>query len=263
MFQSIIAESKASKKIQQQVSKTILDVKPVVLQAPPGTGKTFIAKLIHAQSQLKKGAFAEIDCAKLPRNEAGLVNQLGIIPISGRGTLLIDNVHLLSKQEWERLIRYLKKGGESSFEENDIFQFLTSDSWARLIIASPNKINLSDIDNHNIKLVTLAQRRADIPKFAATFVEQYCQEKGQNLFNLNQAVLRRLISYDYRGNLTELESIIERAVWMTPEDESVIPEQLLWSVESKKMPFELTYSINYLGCVNSSSVSGGQNVFGF
>ncbi len=226
MFDSIIAESQASKKVLQQVSQTILDLKPVVLQGQTGTGKTFIAKLIHTKSQLKEGTFAEIDCAKLPHNEAGLVNRLTTIPISGRGTLLIDNVHLLSKQEWEKLIRYLKQGEEWSFQENDIFQFISPNSWARLILASPNKINLSDLDSHTIKLAPLAQRRADIPKLAATFVQQFCQQKGRNLLALNQAVLRRLISYNYRGNLAELESIIKRAVWMTPEDESVIPEQL-------------------------------------
>lgn len=98
MLESIVAESKASQKLARQVSQTVADFKPVILQALPGTGKTFIANFIHGYSQLKEEAFTEIDCAKLPRNEAGMVEELGIIPISGRGTLAIANIHLLSQQ---------------------------------------------------------------------------------------------------------------------------------------------------------------------
>jgi polyferredoxin len=51
--------------------------------------------------------------------------------------------------------------------------------------------------------------------------------------------LRRLISYDYPGNLTELAEILHRAVIMTPAGQTVIPEQALWSVQSAKNAFRV------------------------
>ena len=69
MLDSIIAESKASEKLLKQINKAIVDLKPVLLQASPSTGKTFLTKLIHTHSQIKEGSFTEIDCAKLPQDE--------------------------------------------------------------------------------------------------------------------------------------------------------------------------------------------------
>ncbi|PAX52086.1 sigma 54-interacting transcriptional regulator [Brunnivagina elsteri] len=244
MDESIIGESKASQKLQQQVQQAAVDLKPVILQASQGSGKTFIAGFIHAHSGLHNRPFAEIDLAQLPRDEAGLINtdsifgkadQPGIIELLERGTLLVDNVQLLQKKERERLIDYLKTGKLQTNVENSP----PLSSWVRLILASPSKISLNDVEAHQIKLFPLPQRKQDIPDFAAYFLNKFCRESRRTLLELNQAGIRRLISYDYPANLVELESILKRAVVMTPPEESVIPEQVLWSVESKKNAFRV------------------------
>jgi len=76
-------------------------------------------------------------------------------------------------------------------------------------------------------------------ELANYFLEKFCQEKGRNLLTFNQASLRRLISYDYPGNITELETIIKRLVLMIPESETILTEKLLWSLESTKNAFRL------------------------
>lgn len=239
MFNSIIAESKTSKKIPEQISQIITDLKPVAIKAAPGTGKTFISKLIHNHSSLKSGMFVEIDCAKLPRNQEGMVDNLGLIPISDYGTLLLDNAHLLSEQVYIKITQYLENGEKLISTNNTPWQFLSPNSWVRLIIASSEKIQLAELDIHNLKLLPLTQRRGDIPNLAAYFLEKYCQENGRNILKINQAVLRRLISYNYPRNIAELEDIIKRMVWMTPKEELVIPEKLLWYVESKKNAYRI------------------------
>jgi transcriptional regulator with AAA-type ATPase domain len=202
--ESIIGESKASQKLQQQVKQAAADFKPVILQAPHGSGKTFIAGLIHAHSGLHNRPFAEIDCAQLPRDEGGLINtdnifgkaeQTGVIELLERGTLLIDNVQLLQKKERDRLIDYLKTGKLQTKVENSPDSSISS--WVRLILASPSKITLTDVEAYEIKLFSLPQRKQDIPDFAAYFLNKFCRERGRTLLKLNQAGIRRLISYDY------------------------------------------------------------------
>jgi polyferredoxin len=165
-----------------------------------------------------------------------------------RGTLLIDNEQLLTVGDRARLTAYLKTG---TFTRNPVQPLsdrpaLTSPaysppvkSWVRLILASPNKPFLTGINTHSIKLFSLSQRKEDIPEFAQYFLDQSCREQGRIPLQLNQSDLRRLISYSYQGNLSELASIIKRAVMMTPRDQTIIPEQVLWSVQSQKNAFRV------------------------
>ena len=248
--EAIIGGSKASQKLAQQIEAAAADLKPVLLQAPAGSGKTFLAGFIHARSGLNDHPFAEIDCAQLPRDQAGAVNtdalfgregeRLGVIELLERGTLLIDNVHLLSEKERNRLLQYLKTGALTP-NQNAAQSSSPSlvEAWVRLILASPNKLPLSGVEPHAIKLFSLQQRKGDIPEFARYFLEKCCRERGHSSLYLDQADIRRLISYNYPGNLAELAGILERAVAMTPVGQTAIPEQVLWSVESPKNAFRI------------------------
>lgn len=242
--------SKAGKKLFQGVMQATTSLKPVILQAPPGSGKTFIAGFIHTKSSLKDSVFAEIDCAQLPKDETGNItldllfgnhSDKGIIEKIQQGTLLIDNVHLLSKQEIERLFKLLKCGEITSNSE-DVGIIKNN---VRLILASPKPIIVPDLEIHQIKLFTLSQRREDIPVFVNYFLKKICQKQGRSTLQLSQVSLRRLLSYDYPNNLAELEIILKRAVLMTPPEQTMICEQVLWSVESKKNTFRLDL-LNYI-----------------
>ncbi len=246
--ESVIGHSKASQKLAQQVQQAATDIKPVLLNSPAGSGKTFVARLIHGHSLLKNHPFAEIDLGQLPKTEQGQLNtdalfgraesQLGVIALLKRGTLLIDNVHLLSQCEKERLLHYLKTGYIIA-NRGARAEEIKSPSWVRLIIASPQKIVFPEIETHQIKLFTLCQRKQDIPEFSHYFLNKFCQKRGRSPLELNQASLRRLLSYDYPENIVELEAILQRAAMMTPAQQTVIAEQVLWSVESPKNRWRL------------------------
>ncbi len=253
--EKILGKSKAAQKLAEQIDRAASNLQPVLFQAQTGTGKTFLAGLIHARSPLAAQPFAEIDCADLPRTEDGRLNtdilfgrigkQPGILELLERGTLLIDNVHLLGEGDRTRLIHYLKTG--SILPNHGIDQPLQLateppkpvQSWVRLLLASPHKIDLPDTQLITIKLFTLPQRKADIPEFANYFLNRFCHEQNRPLLQLDRVDLRRLIGYDYPGNLAELAEILHRATIMTPPGHSVISEQVLWSVQSSKNAFRL------------------------
>ncbi|MBE9227364.1 sigma 54-interacting transcriptional regulator [Phormidium sp. LEGE 05292] len=255
--ETILGSSKATQKLASQIQEAAKNLQPVVFQAQPGTGKTFLAGMIHTHSELADRPFIEIDCAELLSREDGTINtdilfgkvgkQSGIIALLESGTLLIDHVQLLKCDDRDRLIHYLKTGyiipnTNSTDIEGDSLN-INSDqliqSNVRLILASPNSLELPEIKTIQIKLFTLNQRKADIPEFANYFLEKCCRESDRPTLHLNRANLRRLLSYNYPGNLTELAEIIHRAVLNTPTEETTIPEQLFWSVQSEKNAFRV------------------------
>jgi transcriptional regulator with AAA-type ATPase domain len=252
---NLLGSSKATQKLALQINQAAANLQPIVFQAEAGTGKTFIAGLIHARSSLSSQPFVEMDCAKLLRTEDGRLNtdalfgrtgqRSGLLELLERGTLLLNNVHVLSSGDRTRLAHYLKTG--LILPNHGIIgnvNLATAppqpvQSWVRLFLASPHKLDLPDLNVTTIKLFTLLQRKADIPDFARYFLNQFCQEQNRPLLQLDQSNLRRLLSYDYPANLSELAEILHRAVIMTPHGHTVIPEQALWSVQSTKNAFRL------------------------
>lgn len=229
--QQVIGNSKISQKLTQQIVNAAQDFKPVILQAPPGSGKNLVAGLIHASSGLKNYPFAVIDLAKLHRyGEQEIDTQViwKVILLLERGTLLIENLQWLPQSERDRLTNYLQTGLVES-----------KPSWVRLILASPEPIYLGEIATISIKLYTLAQRKLDIPDFADYFLTKIAQERDRQVPQLSPNDLRRLLSYNYPENIAELEDILKRAVIMTPPGQETIPEQVLWSVESPKNAFRV------------------------
>jgi len=238
---AVVGQNRLGRKLAQQISTASTDLKPVVLQAPSGSGKTFVAGTIHRQSGATDRPFAEVDCAQLPRDAAGQIQAdvlfgsettPGLLQQLERGTLLLENVQALPQEDIQRIHEYLKTGSFYSHGRQ-------VKSWVRLILASPKPFPLKDIDHHAIKLPSLAQRKSDIPAFAQHFLDRFCREQGRPSLSLNQADLRRLISYAYPGNLHELAGILERAVLMTPPGQFILPEQVLWSVQSEKNAFRI------------------------
>lgn len=251
--------SKFAQKLREQIQQAAADMRPVVLQAPVGSGRTFLAGKIHAASSIKERPFAEIDCAQLPTDEAGVIQtdglfgredgEPGVIELLERGTLLIDNVQRLPEWERDRLLHYLKTGTLTRNTTTKTAKTSFLPSWVRIILCSPKKLDLPEISHHTLKLPTLSQRKSDIPELAQHFLDRFTQEQGRLTeklseggdasLRLDQADLRRLISYRYPGDLSELADILKRAVLMTPPGQTVIPEQVLWSVQSEKNAFRV------------------------
>ena len=255
----IIGHSKATQKLREQIDRAAVTLQAIAFQGQAGTGKTFLAGLIHDRSGLKDQPFVELDCAKLPQTTDGQLDtellfgqagaKEGILELLERGTLLLNNFQILSGDDRSRIIHYIKTG--IVIPNPGVNEALTTkppkpvQSWVRLILASPEKIDLpANLNIITIKLFPLPQRKGDIPDFARYFLTEFCQEQNRPLLELDQSEIRRLISYDYPGNLEELAEILHRAVMMTPITQNVIPEQVLWSVQSSKNAFRvdlLTY----------------------
>ena len=197
--ETILGDSKASQKLAEQIDLAAATLQAIVFQAQPGTGKTFLAGLIHARSGLADQPFAELDCAKLRRSDDGRLDtdalfgrvgeQPGILKLLERGTLLLTNVQVLSGSDRDRLIHYCKTGGILPNHGLNGTSTLTNEppkpvqSWVRLILAAPDRLDLPDADILSIRLFSLTQRKADIPAFALYFLTQFCQAQNRPLLD--------------------------------------------------------------------------------
>ncbi|MEG3437414.1 sigma 54-interacting transcriptional regulator [Pannus brasiliensis CCIBt3594] len=248
--ETVLGSSKNARKLSEQIDRAATGLQPVILQARPGTGKTFVAGKIHERSGLNKHPFVELDCSELPRLGDGKRNtdilfgrageKAGILQLLERGTLLLDNVQELSDGDRSRLLHYLQTGSlVPNHEIAGTPSLEPYSSGVRLILASPDKLEFPGVEAIAIKLDRLSARKADIPDFADYFLDRFCRESGRSPLQLDRSDLRRLMSYDYPGNLAELAEILHRAVIMTSPEQSIVPEQVLWSVESPKNAFRL------------------------
>jgi polyferredoxin/CRP-like cAMP-binding protein len=248
--QPLLGKSKATEKLRQQSAAAAQDLKPVIFQGASGTGKTFLAGRIHAQSGLASRPFAEVDCSKLPVRVGGErdtdvlfgrgTTVPGLLTLLERGTLLITNAQLLGRSDRHQLQQYFNTGSVLPNPDPQSHAAIAPiQTWVRVILSSPVTLDFPQFTGHRIKLFTLPQRKADIPQLAEHFLAKFCQAQARPLLTLNRADLRRLISYHYPGNVAELAAILQRAIAMTPPEQTLIPEEVLWSVQSERNRFRI------------------------
>jgi transcriptional regulator with AAA-type ATPase domain len=249
--QAVWGQSKVTTKLKTLVEQAAASLQPVVLQGAAGTGKTFLAGIIHRQSSWADQPFAEVDCAQLPRLADGRLDtdalfgrgeQPGLLELLERGTLLISQAQRLGAEDRDRLLHYSRTGHFLRNSQPDGASDSTTSpgqTGVRLMFATPETLPWPAETVISLKLPSLTQRKADIPAFADHFLAQWCQAQNRPVLTLDQTDRRRLLSYAYPGNLTELSEILYRAVIMTPLGQTAIPEQALWSVQSAKNAFRI------------------------
>lgn len=151
---------------------------------------------------------------------------------------MLSNIQVLGEEDRARVASYCKN---RSFQRNSVKGETprVAQSWARIILASPEGLAFPGVGQTTIKLFCLSQRKADIPDFTKHVLAKSCQAQNRPQLTMGQEDLRRLISYAYPGKIKEQTAMIKRAVIMTPSGQTVIPEQALWSVQSARNAFRV------------------------
>lgn len=219
------------------IVKTVADTNVnVLIQGETGTGKTLIAKYIHFLSSRREKPFVKINCAAIPENllEAELFGYVkgaftgavrdkpGKVELADGGTLFLDEVAELPLHLQAKLLHFVQ---EKEFER--IGDVKTRRADVR-VIAATNK-DLKKLVKEGkfredlyyrlkvveITLPPLRERKEDIPILIQHFVEKFSKIHGKKVKGVSPDAMKLLLSYDYPGNVRELENIIERAVVIT------------------------------------------------
>lgn len=232
----VISKSKVMDNIFELIEKVKdLDIN-ILITGESGTGKDMIAKAIHYSSSRRNEPLEAINCAAIPFNlleselfgyEKGAFTGAtskynGKFSLANKGTLFLDEIGELDITLQAKLLRVLqdKKITPLGSEESTPVDF-------RLIVATNNDLSEKVLNNSfredlyfrlnvvNIHIPPLRDRIEDIPELVSLFIDKYNKKFNRNIENISFEAISVLESYNYPGNVRELENIIERAVALT------------------------------------------------
>ncbi len=204
----------------------------VLLQGEAGTGRSFVAEMIHEASPRRERPFARAGCAGISEHllELRLFGSDGGTPGDGQrrreglleradgGTLYLHEVGSLGPSLQVKLLRLLQQG---EYERVGGARTLRADvrvvASTRLDLAEEVRQGRFRDDLYyrlNVVSLTLAplrERKGDIPALAAHFLAQHCRARGRTLRGVTPGALSALFAYEWPGNVRELENAIAQA----------------------------------------------------
>jgi len=208
----------------------------VLLTGESGVGKEVIANYIHNISNRKDKPFIAIDCGAIPPTliqselfgyERGAFTganstKRGKIELANNGTLFLDEINNMDFDSQSKLLRVIQSrkierlGGSALIDVD-----------ARLIVAS-NKNLWHEVENKRfredlyyrinvipIHIPPLRERREDIELLCETFIEQMNRKNRKNIRGISADTIELFKTYEWPGNIRELENMIEKAVILT------------------------------------------------
>jgi len=233
MFEEIVGTSEPLRRVLVQVAKVAPTDSTVLISGETGTGKELIARAIHRRSRRSTRAFVSVNCAAIPQaligselfgHEKGAFTgatqrRLGRFELADGGTLFLDEVGDLPAETQIALLRVLQ---EKQFERIGGRQPISVD--VRIIAATNRDLKAAVSAGHfrsdlfyrlnvfPIVVPPLRERKDDIPLLVEYLTERYASKTGKKIRNIHKTTLELLQSYDWPGNIRELQNVIERAV---------------------------------------------------
>lgn len=235
----ITGRTKKMQEIYDLVKKVARLPATVLILGESGTGKQLLARFIHKQSALSDRPFVTVDIAAVPEtlvestlfgHEKGSFTgayqqHLGKFELADGGTLFLDEVGNLRLELQGKLLRAIQEG-----EIERVGGSKTIRVNVRLITAT--NVNLSDAVRKGafredlyyrlnvipIQLPPLRERIGDLPQLVEFFLKRYNKRFKKNIQKVSRSAIEMLSSYNWPGNIRELENLIERLVALIDGD---------------------------------------------
>jgi len=259
----IITQNEKMEKLLE-IARDVADSKAsIFIQGESGTGKELFARYIHHHSSRRDEPFVAVNCAALPENlleselfghEKGaftgaISRKKGKFELANHGTLLLDEVTEMDYQLQSKLLRVLQEreidriGGLNPVPVDVRFLATTNRDIEKQIKDAKFREDLHyRLNVIPFHLSPLRERKEDIPLLAKHFVEKYCELDNRSVKGLTDEAIATLIEMPWKGNVRELENIIERAVLMCKQD--LISNKDLFLTEKDKQPNFVTQTIS-------------------
>jgi transcriptional regulator with GAF, ATPase, and Fis domain len=244
-FEQLIGNSPALEAVLEQVERVAPTDSTVLIQGETGTGKELISRAIHNISSRCGRSFVKLNCAAIPLDlleselfghERGaftgaIAQRIGRFELADKGTLFLDEVGDIPLALQPKLLRVLQ---EREFER--LGSTRTHQVDVRLVAATSRDLTemvkrdefRSDLyyrlNVFPILLPPLRARREDIPVLVTHFVEIFGRRVGRQIEHIPTETMSALSSYQWPGNIRELQNLIERAVILS--NYGVLPNPL-------------------------------------
>ena len=236
--------------------------KSVLILGETGTGKDLAARKIHELSSRGCHPFVAINCSNLPEGLfeselfghargafTGAVHEkAGLLDVAGNGTVFLDEIGELALHLQAKILRVLDKresrklGGTQTKMVAARFVFATNRNLIEKVQDGNFRSDLYyRISVIRIRIPTLRERREDLPELVRHFVELENRRNNTHKI-LAPDALDKLTSYDYPGNVRELENVLERSFVFSDQD-LIRAEDLRFDLEPGVNPAESASSL--------------------
>lgn len=258
-FGSLIGESPVMLRIYELIERVSATPSNVLITGESGTGKELVARAIHRQSPRRDRAFVAVNCGGVPESliesemfgykkgafTGAAANRKGLVEAAQGGTLFLDEVSELSPSLQVKLLRLVQEktvrmiGGTEDTPVDVRIIAATNRDLEMMVIEGKFREDLYHrLNVLPINVPPLRERRQDIPLLADHFLTKYRKAFGKDVHKISAYAMDILSSYDFPGNVRELENIIERGVAL--ETSSIIlPESLTLAKFKKRQSPEL------------------------
>lgn len=261
-FSNIIGRSPAMQKIFSLVKCVSNSCSNVIIYGKSGTGKELIARAIHYNSPRKDNPFVPVNCGAIVETlfeselfghkkgafTGAVSDKEGLFKTADKGTLFLDEVSEIPLNLQVKLLR--------AIEEMEIFPVGESNPIKVdvRIIASTNKDLKKLVEEGKfredlyyrlnvvqIRLPSLSERKEDIPLLIHHFIDKFNKQMGKNVRGIENDALSLLMNYKWKGEVRELENVIERSMIFSSHNKitiSDLPENIL-NYEKQKIHNEI------------------------
>jgi formate hydrogenlyase transcriptional activator len=248
MLEEIVGSSEVMRNVMAHVAKVAASDSTVLILGETGTGKELIARAVHTHSNRSARAFIRVSCAAIPPSliaselfghEKGaftgaLHKRMGRFEAADGGTLFLDEVGDLPAETQIALLRVLQ---EREFER--VGSNLSVSVDVR-VVAATNRNLLKAVSEGTfrrdlyyrlnvfpIQLPALRDRSGDIPLLLQYFIDRFARRVGRRFSAVSEKTFKLFLSYEWPGNIRELQNVIERAVILCDADIFEVEESWL------------------------------------
>jgi Nif-specific regulatory protein len=231
-FGNLIGKSPKMVQLFEQIQLIAESKSSVLLIGESGTGKELIASAIHYNSPRKNMPLIKINCAAIPESlleselfgykkgsfTGAISDKKGKFEIADGGTIFLDEIGEMDLSLQSKLLRVLQEkeiepiGGKSKKVDIRIIA-ATNANLEELIQKKKFRPDLYyRLNVIRLEIPPLRERKEDILLLTKYFIEKYANENKKEIHHITPEAIKLLESYDWPGNIRELENLIERAV---------------------------------------------------
>ena len=245
-YDNMIGKSEGMKRVFEVISTVSNRDTTILIQGESGTGKELTAGAIHYNSNRRDGPFIKVSCAALNKeileselfgHEKGsftgaIKTRRGRFELADGGTIFLDDVDDIPLEMQVKLLRVLQErefervGGEETIPVNVRVLCATKKDLKKLVQEGNFRQDLYyRLHVVTVQLPPLRERKEDIPLLVTYFIKKYATHQRVSINSMSQETLNLLLSYNWPGNIRELENVIEHAVSFCTSD-VIIPKNL-------------------------------------
>jgi two-component system response regulator PilR (NtrC family) len=254
-FENIIGSSPSMQEMFSVISRSAESNASILITGESGTGKELVAKGIHSLSPRKDNHFVAVNCAAIPEGllESELFgymkgaftgagsNKQGLFELANDGTMLLDEIGEMPLTLQAKLLRVLEDGtfrrvgGMSDLKVDVRIISATNKNVKELIEAGKFREDLYfRLNVLSVKIPPLRERDGDIRLLAEHFLKKFAGDTKR----YTDDAIKVLMNYGWKGNVRELENIIERVVLLCDSDIidiNHLPEEISAVSQSEKI----------------------------